>query len=76
MTSTRRRQSFSLRLSPEERNLASDHARREGISLNHFISMAVAEKISRIEQDVLQQQPAAAPPKPPGTPPKGTPPRT
>jgi hypothetical protein len=26
-------------------------ARREGISLNHFISLAVAEKVSRVGQE-------------------------
>lgn len=30
--------------------LANDLAAREGLSLNHFISMAVAEKIARLEK--------------------------
>ncbi|SEG42579.1 HicB family protein [Bryocella elongata] len=61
MTTNRRRQSFPLRLSPHARTQASEQARREGISLNHFISLAVAEKISRTEQDTLQRQ---QPPEP------------
>jgi hypothetical protein len=45
----KRRQLFPLRLSPSMRREANDLAHREGISLNHFISLAVAEKISRME---------------------------
>lgn len=67
MTSLKRRQSFSLRLSPQAREQAFDHARREGISLNHFISLALAEKISRMEQEAIQQHATpAAPPIQPG----------
>jgi len=36
---------------------ATELARMEGISLNHFISLAVAEKISRMEHESwLRQQ--------------------
>ncbi|MEG9431154.1 toxin-antitoxin system HicB family antitoxin [Terriglobus sp. ADX1] len=49
--------SFPLRLSPSVRMQATDLARLEGISLNHFISLAVAEKISRMEHESwLRQQ--------------------
>jgi hypothetical protein len=46
----KRKQSFPLRLSPSLRQQANDLAHAEGISLNHFISLAVAEKVSRMEQ--------------------------
>jgi hypothetical protein len=40
---------------------ATELARLEGISLNHFISLAVAEKISRMEHESwLRQQGKAA----------------
>ncbi len=41
---------FPLRLARSLREAANLIARREGISLNHFISLAVAEKVSRIGQ--------------------------
>jgi predicted HicB family RNase H-like nuclease len=41
---------FPLRLARSLREAANLVARREGISLNHFISLAVAEKVSRIGQ--------------------------
>ncbi len=47
----KRHQSFPLRLSPSLRNQAIDFAQREGISLNHLISLAVVEKSSRMMQD-------------------------
>lgn len=47
-----RRQTFPLRLSPSMRHQVNDLAHREGISLNHFVSLAIAEKISRMEQDL------------------------
>jgi hypothetical protein len=45
---SKRHQSFALRLPPKIREQASDLADREGLSLNHFIGLAVAEKISRL----------------------------
>jgi hypothetical protein len=49
--------SFPLRLSLSVRQQATELAREEGVSLNHFISLAVAEKISRMEHDTwLRQQ--------------------
>ena len=48
---------FALRLARSAKEAVQVLARREGISANHFISLAVAEKISRIE---VQRKAAAA----------------
>ena len=49
--------SFPLRLCPSVRQQATQLAKNDGISLNHFISLAVAEKISRMEHTAwLRQQ--------------------
>lgn len=40
---------FPLRLPRTTRFQANELAQREGLSLNHFISLAVAEKIARLE---------------------------
>ena len=45
------RRSFPLRLAKSLGEMASTLARRDGVSLNHFICLAVAEKISRLEHD-------------------------
>lgn len=45
----KRQQSFPLRLSPSLRQQAIEFAHSEGISLNHFIGMAIAEKIVRMD---------------------------
>ena len=45
--------SFPLRLPMSVRDAANELARKEGVSLNHFISLAVAEKITRLEQSAL-----------------------
>jgi predicted HicB family RNase H-like nuclease len=42
------RRSFPLRLAKSLKETASTHARKDGVSLNHFINLAVAEKISRL----------------------------
>ena len=42
--------SFPLRLPLSMRRQAIQVAQREGLSLNQFISLAVAEKITRLEQ--------------------------
>jgi len=47
----KRHLSFPLRLSPSIREQATELAHREGISLNHFISLALAEKLSRMEHE-------------------------
>jgi len=41
------RRSFPLRLAKSLREMASTLARRDGVSLNYFISHAVAEKINQ-----------------------------
>lgn len=49
--------SFPLRLCPSVRQQATALAQNDKISLNHFISLAVAEKISRMEHtNYLRQQ--------------------
>jgi hypothetical protein len=59
---TKRMLSFPLRLCPSIRQQATRLAQHDGISLNHFISLAVAEKISRLEHDSwLDQQSKATP---------------
>jgi hypothetical protein len=64
----KRHQSFPLRLSPSTRQQANDLAHAEGISLNHFISIAVAEKIGRMEQASLRsEQPRPKQTNAPGT---------
>jgi predicted HicB family RNase H-like nuclease len=40
---------FSLRLGRSLKDSAFAMAKRDGVSLNHFISLAVAEKVSRID---------------------------
>jgi HicB family len=45
------RRSFPLRLAKSLGEAANTLARRDGISLNHFICLAVAEKLSRLERD-------------------------
>lgn len=49
---SKRAQSFPLRLCASVREQASLLAQSDGISLNHFISLAVAEKITRLEHDM------------------------
>lgn len=41
--------SFPLRLPISIRRQANDLAQKDGLSLNQFISLAVAEKITRLE---------------------------
>jgi HicB family len=41
--------SFPLRIPPTMKHQATEIADREGLSLNHFISLAIAEKIIRLE---------------------------
>ena len=55
----RRKQSFLLRLPPTLREAAAQKAHEEGISLNHFIGLALAEKLSRLEvnQALLRGRP-------------------
>jgi hypothetical protein len=46
---------YPLRLAASLRDVAGNLAQRDGVSLNHFISLAVAEKISRLESETLNQ---------------------
>lgn len=55
----KRHQCFPLRLSPTMRRQANELAHREGVSLNHFVSLAIAEKITRMEQ-AIQRDPLRA----------------
>ena len=48
----KRKQSFLLRLPLSIREQASQIAQADGTSLNHFISLAVAEKLSRMDQGI------------------------
>jgi hypothetical protein len=55
---------FPLRLAKSLRDTAGLFARRDGVSLNHFINLAVAEKISRLESTAatLESQVEIKPP--------------
>jgi hypothetical protein len=48
--------SFPLRMSPTMRRQATDFAQRERLSLNNFICLALAEKISRMEHELWLRQ--------------------
>lgn len=61
----RRKQSFLLRLPMSLREQAVRVSQEEGISLNHFIAIAVAEKLSRMEHDKLEQKNANSRPSSP-----------
>ena len=49
--------SFPLRLTPTMRLQIEHLAKREGVSLNQFISLAVAEKVMRMEGYSLSDGP-------------------
>jgi hypothetical protein len=51
----KRRMTYPLRLAASLRDMANHLAQRDGVSLNHFISLAVAEKISRLESETLNE---------------------
>jgi hypothetical protein len=51
----KRRMTFPLRLATSLRDMANVLAQKDGVSLNHFISLAVAEKISRLENETLNE---------------------
>jgi hypothetical protein len=42
---------FPLRLMPSVKRDAEEFSRQEGVSLNQFINVAVAEKLSRLQHD-------------------------
>ena len=53
---------FPLRLMPSLRKSAEAVSRREGVSLNQFINVAVAEKLAVIEHNEwLARRPSASP---------------
>jgi hypothetical protein len=54
----KRRMTFPLRLSRTLKDVAIDLAREDGVSLNHFINLAVAEKVSRLESETLMEHQA------------------
>ena len=49
--------SFPLRMTPTMRRQVDHLAKREGVSLNQFISLAVAEKVMRMEGYSLSDGP-------------------
>jgi hypothetical protein len=51
----RTRHTFLLRLPNTTLQSAKKVAQSEGISLNHFISLAVAEKLSRLEEQTMRE---------------------
>jgi len=53
--------SFPLRLPFSTRRQAIEIAQREGLSLNQFISLAVAEKITRLEHTTWPEQTNGSP---------------
>jgi predicted HicB family RNase H-like nuclease len=50
---TRIQRSFPLRLAKSLRERADSFARLDGVSLNHFITIALAEKVSRLEYQAV-----------------------
>ena len=57
--------SFPLRLDPTVHSRVVATARDEGLSLNHFISLAIAEKVSRTQHERwLGDQAVAQAPEP------------
>jgi hypothetical protein len=52
----RPRATFPLRLAVSLRDMASLLSDKDGVSLNQFINIAVAEKISRLEHEALNEQ--------------------
>ena len=58
----KRKQSFLLRLPVSVREDATRIAQLEGTSLNHFIALALTEKISRMEANRAQAGTGAATP--------------
>jgi hypothetical protein len=61
--SNKRRTSYPLRLAASLKHRAQFLANQDRVSLNHFISLAVAERISRLEvagkKDFPSKPPAA-----------------
>jgi hypothetical protein len=52
---------FPLRLMPSVRKVAEDFSQKEGVSLNQFINVAVAEKLAHLQHDEwLSRRPQAS----------------
>jgi hypothetical protein len=52
---SKRNMAFPLRLTISLKAMANLLAQEDGVSLNHFINLAVAEKISRLESEALME---------------------
>jgi predicted HicB family RNase H-like nuclease len=52
---------FPLRLAASLRERAEKFAAKDGVSINQFINLAVAEKISRLESETEQPRGAIHP---------------
>lgn len=53
---------FPLRLMPSVRKVAEAVSQKEGVSLNQFINLAVAEKVAHLQHDEwLARRPKASP---------------
>jgi hypothetical protein len=51
---------FPLRLMPSVRRVAEDFSQKEGVSLNQFINVAVAEKLAHLQhEEWLKRRPKA-----------------
>ena len=57
MTENTKATTFPLRLPKSTRLQAVELAQREGLSLNQFIALAVAEKITRLEAAQEKERP-------------------
>ena len=52
---------FPLRLMPSVRRIAENFSQKEGVSLNQFINIAVAEKLAHLQhEEWLAQRPKAS----------------
>lgn len=51
----KRKQSFLLRMPTSIREQATEIAREDGTSLSHFISLAIAERIAKLERKSVQR---------------------
>jgi hypothetical protein len=52
---------FPLRLMPSVRRVAEDFSQKEGVSLNQFINVAVAEKLAHLQhEEWLARRPKAS----------------
>lgn len=51
---------FPLRLMPSVRRVAEDYSQKEGVSLNQFINVAVAERLAHLQhEEWLARRPKA-----------------